>query len=238
MVSAAQALDVRSKMIGVLLRAARLRAGKSMTQCADWLGCSPHIISQYEYGRRAISLPELELLAGLFAVPVNHLWDEDLATIEEPCQRPPAEKLLGLRHKEIGVLLRQGRTSAGKTQTECAKLLGVSTETTSKYEYGQKPVPFADLEVLAKTFDIPLSEFLDQSLPADQVPILPSHGELLSPEEGWSRLPAQIRDFIRSPDSLPFLQMALSLYRMPKDSLTDLAEAMLSAQDWAGSPSP
>lgn len=238
MVSAAQALDVRSKMIGVLLRAARMKAGKSMMQCAEWVGCSPHVISQYEYGRRATSLPELELLACLFGVPVNHLWDEDLATIEEPCPRPPAERLLGLRHKEIGVLLRQGRTRVGKSQTECAELLGVSAETIAKYEYGQKPVPFPDLEALAETFEIPLYEFLDQSLPAGQVPILRSHGELLSPEDSWSRLPAQIRDFIRSPDSIPFLQMALRLYELPRDSLRNLAEAMLSAQDEAGSPSP
>jgi transcriptional regulator with XRE-family HTH domain len=231
MVSAAQALDVRSKMIGVLLRAARLRAGKSMTQCADWLGCSPHIVSQFEFGRRAISLPELELLSGLYAIPVNHLWDEDLATIEEPSPRAPAEELLALRHKEVGVLLRQGRTRVGMTQAECAELLGVSAETIGKYEYGHKPVPFAELEVLAETFEIPLDEFLDRSLPAGQVPILRFQGEMLSAEDSWLRLPGQIRDFIRSPDSLPFLHMALGLYRMPKDSLRHLAEAMLSAQD-------
>src|SRR4030042_5561962 len=231
MVSEAQALDVRSEMIGVLLRAARLSAGKSMTQCAEWVGFSPHIISQYEYGRLAISLPELELLACLFDVPVNHLWDEDLATIVEPCSRPPVDKLLKLRHKEIGVLLRQGRTRAGKTQTQCAELLGVSTETIGKYEYGDKPVPFANLEIFAETLEIPLHEFLDQSLPTSQVPVLRSDGELLSPEDSWARLPAQIRDFIRSPDSVPFLQMALRLYELPRDSLRNLAEAMLSAQD-------
>ncbi len=231
MVSSAQALDVRSKMMGVLLRAARLRSGKSLKECAEWLGCSPHIMSQYEYGRRGISLPELELLALLFDVPVNHLWDERLAMLEEHHPRPPADRLLDLRHKEIGVLLREARSRAGKTQAQCAELLGVSAETIGRYEYGDRPIPFTHLEVLADALEIPVSELLDHQLPTSQVPLLRSDGQLLSPEESWARLPAHVKDFIRSTESLPFLEMALRLYELPKDSLRRLAEAMLHTED-------
>jgi transcriptional regulator with XRE-family HTH domain len=231
MVPRAQAFEVRSKMIGVLLRAARLKAGKTVKDCAEWLGCSTHIISQYEYGRRAISLPELEMLAQFFRVPVNHLWDEELAEIDQDGSRPPVEKLMELRHKEIGILIRQNRSSAGKTQKQCSDIIGVSTETISKYEYGSRPIPFAYLELLADFLELPVTEFLDQeSIPGGMSDPMGDPG-LLSPQETWDTLPEKIRQFIRNPESRPYLEMAARLYESPRGSLRHLAEAILATED-------
>jgi transcriptional regulator with XRE-family HTH domain len=229
--SRAQALEVRSKLIGVLLRSARLKACRTLKDCAGWLGCSPHIMSQYEYGRRAISLPELELLSELWRVPVNELWDEQAAVVDQPTTRPPAEKLLQLRHKEIGIQLRQARSMAGKTQKQCADILGVSTETVSKYEYGSKAVPFPHLELLADLLGVPLSDFLDRELATELLPAAVSGPELRSPAEAWAALSAPIQQLICRPDSLPYLEMAVSLYELPKSSLRHLAKAMLATED-------
>ena len=231
MVSAAQALDVRSKMVGVLLRAARIGAGKSLKECAEWLGCSTHVMSLYEYGRSSISLPELEMLALLFDVPVNHLWDEDLASLDHPKASPPPRQLLSLRHKEIGVLIRQARTRAGKTQAQCAELLGVSPETIGRYEYGDKPIPFTHLETLSEALDIDFRELLDKELPTSRISLLQPGSDLLSPEESWARLPIRIKDFLRHPESLPYLEIALRFYELPQDHLRQLAEAMLSTEE-------
>ena len=231
MVPRPQTLEVRSKMIGVLLRAARLKAGKTVKNCAEWLGCSPHIISQYEYGRRAISLPELELLAQFFRVPVNHLWDEEVAEIDRHPGGPPAEKLMELRHKEIGVLIRQSRSTAGKTQKQCSDIIGVSTETISKYEYGSRPMPFAYLELLAQFLDVPLAEFLDQESILDGMTDSMGDSGLLSPQETWATLPEEIKQFICNPESRPYLEMATRLYESPRDSLRHLAEAILATED-------
>jgi transcriptional regulator with XRE-family HTH domain len=229
--SRAQALEVRSKLIGVLLRAARLKACRTLKECADWLGCSPHIMSQYEYGRRAISLPELELLAELWQVPVNELWDEEAAVVDQPSTRPPADKLLSLRHKEIGVQLRQARSRAGKSQKECAHILGVSPETVSKYEYGSRAIPFPHLEALADLLGVPLSAFLDRELATELLPAAGSGLDLRSPADAWASLSPEIRQLICSPDSLPYLEMAVRLYELPKSSLRHLAEAMLSTEE-------
>lgn len=223
-------LDVRSKMIGVLLRGARLKAGKTLKDCADLLGCSPHTISQYEYGRSGISLPELELLASFFDVPVSYFWEEDSTISEEGPELPLAEKLIPLRQKMIGVLLRQARLEAGKTQKECAETLGVSANTISNYEYGRKPISFPDLELLASLFEVPLSDFLDPELVTSRVSIPRSGAGLLSPEDAWASLPQQVQEFICHPDSLPYLQIALGLYELPKDSLKHLAETILSME--------
>jgi len=227
MLSEAQAMDIRSKMIGVLLRAARLRAGKTVKQSADWLGCSPHIMSQYEYGRRPISLPELELLAQLFRVPVRHLWDDEGVVLNVPSAKAPGQKILGLRHKETGVLLREARSRAGMTQKQCAQMLGTSADTVSKYEHGSKAIPFAHLELLAQSLGVPMSDFRDRDLDAA------GGSDLLPPDEIWGSLPPEIKRFICDTDNLPYLKMALRLSELPADSLRHLAEAMLSAEDSA-----
>jgi transcriptional regulator with XRE-family HTH domain len=232
MVSPTRALDVRSKMIGVLLRAARLKAGKTVKECAKWLGCSSHIMSQYEHGRRPISLPELEALAKVFRVPADHLWDEGVATPEQPQPDPDRDKLMELRHKEIGVLLRQARTEAGKTQRQCADILGVSPDTMSKYEFGNKPVPFTQLETMASYLETPLTSFLNEGVVTNSAS--GDRPDLATPQEAWAGLPPEIKEFIRSPGSLPYLQMALRLYELPQGSLKQLAQAMLSAQSEGG----
>lgn len=228
MVKDTKALDVRTKMIGVLLQAARLKARRTLKECADQLGCTPHMVSQYEYGRRGISLPELELLAALFDLPVNHLWQEELAVFEE-AGKPLAQKLIPLRQNVIGILLRQARMKAGKTQSQCASVLGVSTDTMSKYEHGRKPVPFAQLELMSSYLDLPLPELLDKELSTSRVAIPARGGELLSADNAWERLPLRVQDFIRNPEALPYLDTALRLYELPHDSLKRLGEAVLSA---------
>lgn len=229
MVKDTKALDVRTKIIGVLLQAARLKARRTLKECADQLGCTPHMVSQYEYGRRGISLPELELLAALFDLPVNHLWEEELAVFEEEAGKPLAQELIPLRQKVIGILLRQARMKAGKTQSQCARVLGVSTDTMSKYEHGRKPVPFAQLELMSPYLDLPLSELLDKELSTSRVAISARGGELLSADNAWERLPLRVQDFIRNPEALPYLGTALTLYELPHDSLKRLGEAVLSA---------
>jgi transcriptional regulator with XRE-family HTH domain len=232
MISAMRALDVRSKMIGVLLRAARLRAGKTIKECAEWLGCSSHIMSQYEYGRRGISLPELELLAQVFRVPVDRLWNEDVDAAGESTPRLPASRFMELRHKEVGVLLREARSKAGKTQRECADMLGVTPDTISKYEFGNRPMPFAQLEMLASYLEVPVTTFVNLDTATTHVP--GSGFDLDSDAEVWTGLPAEIKQFVRNPESLPYLQMALRLYELPQESLRHLAEAMLSTEDEDG----
>lgn len=224
-------IPLRQKMIGVLLRGARQKAGKTLKDCAGLLGCSSYMISQYEYGHKGIPVPELELLAGFFDVPVAYFWEEDSTILEEGIDLPPSEQLIPIRQKMIGVLLRQARLEAGKTQQECAEALGVSTDTMSKYEYGKKPIPFSELELLSSLLEVPLSHFLDSELATSDIASAKSQAELLSLEDAWASLPREIQKFIRTPDSLPYLQMALKLYELPRESLEDLAKAILPTQE-------
>jgi transcriptional regulator with XRE-family HTH domain len=73
----------------------------------------------------------------------------------------------------MGVLLRDARTRADKTKSECAAVLGVSTRTITAFEEGRKPISLPELEVLAFFLDVPVDHFWNQDaqlLPSEQLP--------------------------------------------------------------------
>jgi len=63
-----QTIAVRNKIIGVLVKRARVNAGKSQQECALFLDCAPSAYRRYEQGKKGFSLPQLESLALLFDV--------------------------------------------------------------------------------------------------------------------------------------------------------------------------
>jgi transcriptional regulator with XRE-family HTH domain len=158
-----ETMALRSKIIGVLLKNARTRAGRRQKDCARVLGCSPRTISDYEYGRRAISLPGLEVLARFLEVPISRFWQEGPIAEEEE-EELDSEQVIAIRRKIIGVLLRQARLTVKKTQKDCAEFLGCSVGRISQYEHGQRDVPFPALEVLADFLGVPITHFMDEEL--------------------------------------------------------------------------
>ena len=132
-------LALRNRIIGLLLRDARERAEKTKRECAVALGVSTGTITAYEEGRKAISLPEIEVLAYVLDTPVSHFWehDPDFEAEEEP---PPLQEVLALRHRIVGALLRQARLEADVSQKELAEVLGCSGSTISSYEFGKRPI--------------------------------------------------------------------------------------------------
>ncbi|HIE39215.1 MAG TPA: XRE family transcriptional regulator [Anaerolineales bacterium] len=216
-----EALALRNRIIGLLLRDARLRAGRTKRECAAVLGVSTGTVTAYEEGRKPISLPELEVLAFFLDVPVSHFWDEEARLLaEEPPL--PMEEVLQLRHRIVGALLRQARLEAGKSQKELAQLLGCSPSRISAYEYGQRPVPLTELEVLTGVLNRPLEYFLDQR----SGPV----GEWEKEQEAYQafrELPEEIRRFITKPINWSYLELAMRLAEMPAGALRDIAAGLL-----------
>ena len=62
---------LRRKILGVKIRHARTRAGLNLKEVGQVLGLSADTIADVEYGRSDISLPQLEVLALIFGVPVS-----------------------------------------------------------------------------------------------------------------------------------------------------------------------
>lgn len=216
-----EAMAIRTKIIGVLLRNARIRAGKSQKDCAAALGCSPETISQFEYGRKDITLPQLEVLAYFLGLPISYFWDKAIPEEEEKVDRP-VEAIMNIRRKIIGVLLHQARLDAGKSQKQCAEALGCSTEKISQYEQGQRDIPLPELEALADFLGVPITYFLDEQTTSGVKEAPKGRGM-----ERLAELPPDVRDFVLNPTNVLYLRIAMRLSTLSVDTLRQIAETLL-----------
>jgi transcriptional regulator with XRE-family HTH domain len=64
-----------------------------------------------------------------------------------------------LRSKKLGVLIMDARLAVDKTTIECAKAIGVSTETFEAFEFGEQSPSLPQVEVLACFLNIPIGHF-------------------------------------------------------------------------------
>ena len=218
-----EALDLRRKIIGVLLQGARLRAGRTKKECAEAIGVSAATLSLFEDGRKDVTLPQLELLAYLLNVPVSGFFrdrEQEKLVQEEP--ELPADQIVALRNRIIGVLLRQARTEAGMSQKELAGVLHVSPRRITQYEYGQRPMPVAELIEAAETLRVPMSYFLDEG-----VGRLGEREQAQSQFERFVELPDDVRAFVSRYTNLPYLRVAIRISDMDADRIRKIAEGLL-----------
>ncbi len=213
-------VKLKRKILGVVIRKARKRAGKTIKECAQALGISPRSFASIEKGARDLSLPQLEILARFLGISPRKLWNGEVPDLDSELKLP-SEEAVKVRDKIIGLLLKEAREEAGKSLKESAKAIGVSTRTLKAYEMGQKPVPLIHLEALADFYGVEKEHFLQQSLFGD---------EELSLEEEYKRfreLPPEIRKFVIKPANVLYLRSAMALSRMSADEIRRLAESLL-----------
>lgn len=217
-----EAWEIQQKITGVLIRQARLDTGKSLKDCGQVLCLSSAAMSAIEHGKRSISLPELEMLAFYFGIPLNRFLNGGSQTTDTPVEELPSDELLALRHRIVGALLRQVRLDRDLNQAELAKSVGVSKRTMSQYEYGEKPIPLVELETMAEIVEVPMTYFLDEGIG----PI----GEQQQREREWqqfSKLPPEIRTFILEPANVGYMELAMSLSAVSADKLRNIAASLL-----------
>lgn len=215
------AVGIRKKILGVLLRNARVRAGMSIKEAAEAVGFAGNAVSDYEYGRRDISLPQLEAFAYTYGVPITYFWSEN--PIPENGHKDfPIQKAMEIRRRIIGVLLRQARLEAGYTQNELADLLDCPPSRIAGFEFGRADIPLLELEKLAEFLDVPLSYFLDQG-------ITPRGDQIASKQEveGLAQLPEEVRKFMLKPGNLLYVRVAMQLSALSADTLRRIAEGLL-----------
>lgn len=217
------ALDVRARLLGVLLRDARLYAGKTVKDCAEVLGVTPATITAYENGDKSPSLPELELLAYFCDVPLAHFWGTAALSEKEEQQRasvpPPA--ILEIRDRMIGAKLRQARQNARLKLKEFAAELGISPGALTAYEYGERPLPLPELEVIINRLGLTVEDVLE---PHGVVGEWESEHRLF---ERFKRLPPELREFVTEPINEHYLHLARRLSQLPTEQLRAVATGLL-----------
>lgn len=212
---------IRRKIVGVLLRHARQRANLTLKDVADKIGVSSGVIADYEYGRRDLSLAELEILAHLYHVPPAYFWSEDIPA-ESADRDLPVEAVMGLRRRIIAVLLQQARLETGRDQEDLARVLDCPPTRVTAYEQAESDIPLSELEALAHYLGVPMSYFFDQGINPTGEP-LPDMEEL----KQLAQLPADVRRFILGPGNILYLRVAMQLGALPASVLRRLGEGLL-----------
>ena len=218
----ATALSLRTKKLGVLMRDARLASGKSVSEAAQAIGVPPAELEAYEMGEKAPSLPELELLAFSLNVPLSHFWGNmALSEREQSQDKPQPQKLLEIRQKVIGALIRQAREEAGLSLQEASERASLKPELLESYELGQAAVPLPVLEYLGNTYNHPINDFQ-----ARQDPVGARVGQQRTFDD-FLELSPELQAFVSKPINRPYLELAQRLSEMSVDKLRSVGEGIL-----------
>lgn len=211
--------SMRARILGVLIQDARRHAERSVAQCARAVNLTPEQFQEAEQGQRALSLPELEVLAIYLGVPMAHFWGTQ--TLDETPQ-PDYDEVLALRHRIVGGLLKQARLDAGRNQEEVAEQVGVDGDTIDAYEKGQEEIPFVHLEEMAHYLGVSIGYFLD-----DERGPLGRHEAQHEMNRHFQALPPEIKSFVSRPVNIGYLQTAMRLSEMDAEKLRTIAAGIL-----------
>ena len=214
-----QTTQLRTKMLGAVLRQARTAAGRTLKETAARIGVSSAILASYERGGRGISLPELELLGYALQAPLHRFLRPTRNETVRPEVNPAV--LISLRQHYIGAMIRSRRTEVEMSLRDLAKFTGVPGARLSSYEQGERPIPVAELEAISTALNRDLGFFQDARGPV---------GEWQATQEAFEaflKMPADLRDFIGSSANEPYLRMAQRLSDIPVEKVRSIGEGFL-----------
>ncbi len=217
-----KAMVLRGKKLGVLIQDARLASGKSVDECAQAIGVSSSDYSDYEYGEKSPSLPELEVLAFYLDIPLSHFWGQASISEDHKSMRKIDQKqLINLRQRVVGTLLRQARTEAGLSIDELAERVDLIGNQLEAYEFGQTPIPLPLLETLSAELNLTIQDLRDKQGPV---------GEWAARRhaiDDFLNLPPELQTFVAVPVNRPYLELAKQLSEMPVERLRSIGEGIL-----------
>jgi transcriptional regulator with XRE-family HTH domain len=215
-------ITIRTKKLGVLIRDARLAARRSVQECAEAIGIRKSIFRAFEEGLRSPSLPELEMLVYYLDLPIDHFWSkQSKSESASRNERLDLSKLMLVRQRKIGALLRQARMKSSISIRNLANQTGIANSRIKAYELGERPIPLPELEVLVRALGGRIESFFDRHGPV---------GQWMISEEAiqqFLEMPLELREFVAMPVNLPYLQLAMKLSNMSRDKLRSVAEDLL-----------
>ena len=215
-------VTIRTKKLGVLIRDARLAARRTVQECADALGIKRALFRAYEEGLRAPSLPELETLVFYLDLPIDHFWGKQAKSERiSPHKNLDLPRLLAVRQRKTGALLRQERMNASVSLRSLAHATGIPGARIKSYELGERAIPLPELELLVKMLGGRIESFFDRNGPI---------GQWMMNEEAiqhFLEMPVELRQFVTLPVNRPYLELAMKLSAMSTDKLRSVAEDLL-----------
>lgn len=211
--------DPRVKVLAHLIHDARLYAGYSAADCAQVLRMSPADYEKVEQGEQSLSLPDLEVLALYLKVPMGYFWGSEALSV-----KPHVDylNLVSLRHRVIGVLLRQLRLKEKRSAQDMAEQLRVPVTRVEAYESGEMPIPFVHLEILSRYLNVTVGHFVD----TDRGPLRRHEVEMRLLKQ-FNQLSPDMQEFVSNSRNTIFLETARRLSLMDVKQLREIAESIL-----------
>jgi transcriptional regulator with XRE-family HTH domain len=218
------ALSIRNKIVGALVRRARLQAGMTQSECAEVLGISRSAFARYERGDRGVSLPQLEVLAYVLDVPLHALWNEDSELTGRAVDADvlPLDRIQQLRTKIIAVQLRKARESVGLSVEDLARTLDCPERVMTEYELGKREMSVAELESAARECGLILEDLIND----DTRPVSEAERERKVLAR-VAELPPEVREFVLNPTNDLYLRIGMKLNSLDADTLRRIAETIL-----------
>jgi transcriptional regulator with XRE-family HTH domain len=215
-------VTIRSRKLGVLIRDARLAAHKTLSECAHAVGTTAGILKAWEEGRRAPSLPELEVLAYSLNLPLQHFWGRDAKSDDaSPTAAMNLAALVAIRQRLVGVFLRRQREDASLSLRDLSDQAGIPSSRLKSYELGERPIPLPELEALVALLGGQIEAMFDQTGPIGQWMVQQKA------VRDFLQLPPELQDFVSRPVNRPYLELALKLSGMSTEKLRSVAENLL-----------
>ena len=215
-------ITIREKKLGLLIRDARLSERRSIKECAEAIGTKPGIFLAYEEGRRAPSLPELEALVYYLKLPITQFWGKQTKSdAGSPADDLDTLRLIALRQRMIGALLRQERNKVNMSIRHLANETGLPSVRLNSYELGERAIPVPELEAILHVMGSRIETFFDQSGPVGQW--MNSQRAL----QKFLELSDEMQSFVCQPVNRPYIELAMKLSDMSKEKLRSVAEGLL-----------
>jgi hypothetical protein len=153
---------------------------------------------------------------------MDHFWGKQTKS-ESPARhtRIDLPKLLAVRQRKIGALLRQQRMKASVSIRNLAHETDIASSRIKAYELGERAIPLPELEVLIRTLGGRIESLFDRHGPV---------GQWMISEEAvkqFLEMPVELRQFVAMPVNRPYLELAMKLSNMSKDKLRSVAEDLL-----------
>jgi transcriptional regulator with XRE-family HTH domain len=215
-------ITIREKKLGLLIRDARTAERRSIKECADAIGIKPGLFRAYEEGRRAPSLPELETLVYYLKLPISHFWGKEIKSdSSSPAELMDTSRLIALRQRMIGALLRQERNNVNMSIRHLANETGISPARLKAYELGERAISVPELESILTIMGSRIETFFDQSGPV---------GQWMIGQRGLQKfieLPEDMQNFVCQAVNRPYLELAMKLSDMSREKLRSVAEGLL-----------
>lgn len=215
-------ITIREKKLGLLIRDARMAERRSIKECADAIGIKPGLFRAYEEGRRAPSLPELETLVYFLKLPISHFWgNETKSDASSVIETVDMSRLIALRQRMIGALLRQERTNANMSIRHISTETGISQSKLKSYELGERAITVPELESILVVMGSRIDTFFDQSGPV---------GQWLNSQRALQKfldLSTEMQNFVCQPVNRPYIELAMKLSDLSREKLRSVAEGLL-----------